>query len=279
MRSGTVVGNGCARQVPNGRGGTKQSNISGTAASSGYPESRIQRHIPVEAVIRSRRWGSEQGCHGIKVTNSQRVPDFRSAFKASLEDPWQLIAEAYRIRAHGARSIVVGRLRGEGVRRRSVMGAARTPSRGGPLAARLRDVMARDCTAMGVTERTVRRDLEEATAANAAVELPSTVTGMDGRKPPPGASRAPDAPRIGARVCAPEPRHPASPSPSQDHHAAPFRLNARSVLLSARQLERLHLHAKKAPDRNYDDGVAAVRQAVTILHAIAAVPGLVASGG
>ena len=131
MRSGTVVGNGCARQVPNSRGGTKQSNISGTAAERAVIRNHVpcQRHIPVEAVIRSRRWGSEQGCHGIKVTNSQRVPDFRSAFKASLEVPWQLIAEAYRIRAHGARSIVVGRLRGEGVRRRSAMDAApRTPS-------------------------------------------------------------------------------------------------------------------------------------------------------
>jgi predicted transcriptional regulator len=174
--------------------------------------------------------------------------------KASLDVTWQLIAEAYRERAHavlgysswdayvstefgggplwvprGTRPEVAGSLRASGMSWRAI------------------------ATAMGVTERTVRRDLDDATAANAAVEMPATVKGLDGRDQP--AQRKP------------RPKPTAPPASPQDE-AAKFRLSAEKLLLAARALERLHLHARGGKDLQL--GVAAVRQAVETLHKIAA---------
>ena len=184
--------------------------------------------------------------------------------KRSLDVTWELIAEAYRGRAdqglgyptwddyvgaefgtsplrvpREARPVMVRSLRNQGMPLRVI------------------------ATAMGIDERTVRRDLDTSTAANAAVGLPDKVTGLDGRDQP--ATR----PKATASLEVAQDLDTQAPPSSRDG-AATFRDGAESLLLAARKLEPVHLSAKKIGGRKYDAGVAAVRQAVTLLAKIAA---------
>lgn len=126
-------------------------------------------------------------------------------------------------------------------------------------------------TALGVSERTVRRDLDEATAANAAVEPIATVVGRDGRRQP--AARRNPRPERPAAPPTPlevvwEPA-PLQPPPSRNY-AMPFEMSACLLRLKARELARLHEKAKDEPGPFVDRGVWAVRQAVETLQAILA---------
>jgi hypothetical protein len=110
--------------------------------------------------------------------------------------------------------------------------------------------------AMGVTDHTVRRDLDESTAANPAVELPATVTGLDGRERP-------------ARKPTPTPTPTPAP-PVRNDAAAPFWKKATDCLHIVRNLGPDHALAMTAPGKNLDDGMAAVLEAIGLLQGIAA---------
>jgi hypothetical protein len=182
--------------------------------------------------------------------------------KANLDVTWQLVAEAYRECAHAA----LGYPSWDSYVKAEFGGAPLwVPREARPevvRALRASDMSTRAiAAAMGITERTVRRDLDATTAANAAVNMPATVTGLDGRKQP--ARRQPQ----------PKPPAPETPdfdrSTSSRDRAAMFQASARKLLLKARDLNRLYPYAKRAPGENLDHGVAAVREAAEMLHKIA----------
>ena len=132
-------------------------------------------------------------------------------------------------------------------------------------------------TALGVSERTVRRDLDKTTAANAAVEEPiATVVGLDGRRQPasrrepfwwrPPAPPPPAAPNPITVVWDPAP----PPPPRERDYTAGFVSEAGSLRRSANRAAALHKRAKQNPGRNFTDGVTALREAVEILQAVLA---------
>jgi DNA-binding transcriptional regulator YiaG len=195
--------------------------------------------------------------------------------KAAIEAAWQLIVEAYHKRADQALgyqswdNYVLGEF-----------GSAplRVPREDRPemvRSLRANEMSLRAIAAvLGVSERTVRRDLDDATAANAAVT--TTVIGLDGRRQPasrhqkfwrkPGSPPpAPPKPIVVVRDPAPPWRPPVQPDPS-----ATFWVEARSLLRKAHTVAALHRRAKENPGKNLTVGVVAVRQAVEALQGILA---------
>ena len=92
------------RQVPNGRGGTKQCNTSGTATNGGYPEHSFNWDVTLRVQDSLTQNGRpHRGCHGI--TTPQLVRASISALR------WQTPCIPMRL---SASTPMAGRLGGRG---------------------------------------------------------------------------------------------------------------------------------------------------------------------
>jgi hypothetical protein len=183
--------------------------------------------------------------------SSAEARKLNNKIKHGLYVTWVQIAEAYRGRIHlalgypswndylteefgGVRPLWVPR-----ERRPNVVRALRQTGMS------LRAIAA----TMGVTDHTVRRDLDESTAANPAVELPDTTNGLDGRNQP--ARRKPPTP---------------TPPTSSRNTTARFRATTEKLLLTARAAELLSLHT--TPGNDLDASMAALDQVAALVHKI-----------
>jgi hypothetical protein len=198
--------------------------------------------------------------------------DLTEKIKAGIEATWQLVAEAYLKRADQALGYeswdhyIVAEFGSSPLR---------VPREDRPeliRSLRVKEMSLRAiATTLGVSERTVRRDLDDDTAANAAV--PATVVGLDGRRQParrepfwknPGPS--PDEPPQRFVIVDRRPQRP----PAQRDHTVSFYFAARSLLWRAKDVAALHQRTKENPGPSFADGVAKVRQAAEILQRILA---------